>query len=185
MKVEETIQTLFDNFSILCNTRENALIHMFCMFGTGFEWVEGELVNTSEERFVFNGTLDEKGIAIQRKTEEYTAIELAYNSVHGYIKKEEIVPIEKFIENLDFLGQENKEKILKPSYDTIKELRNSMSENIEKLMCKKYSPIYNIPKNIQSDWNAAYIEVKKYCFKKISKYKLKRNRCVYSFFLEI
>lgn len=44
MNVELTIQDLFDNYPGLFKERADALSHLFCTIGNGYEWEEGELV---------------------------------------------------------------------------------------------------------------------------------------------
>lgn len=44
MNVELTIQDLFDNYPCLFKERADALSHLFCTIGNGYEWKEGELV---------------------------------------------------------------------------------------------------------------------------------------------
>lgn len=44
MKLEETIQYLYDKYPMLFRTREECLNHLFCTVGNGFEWYKGELI---------------------------------------------------------------------------------------------------------------------------------------------
>lgn len=47
MKLEETIQYLFDKYPMLFRTREDCLNHLFCTPGNGFKWKDGELIEVS------------------------------------------------------------------------------------------------------------------------------------------
>ena len=54
MNVELTIQEMFDDFPTLFKERADCLNHLFCAIGNGFEWVDGELVDT------FDGVASER-----------------------------------------------------------------------------------------------------------------------------
>lgn len=79
MKLEETIQEMFDEYPDLFQERWQCLDHLFCVIGNGYEWVNGVLiepymVSPKTGRYIkktgkylkFNGELGEDGKAIQR-----------------------------------------------------------------------------------------------------------------------
>lgn len=44
MRLEHTIQALFDECPMLFNNRLEVLDHLFCVIGNGFKWKNGQLV---------------------------------------------------------------------------------------------------------------------------------------------
>lgn len=49
MRAEDTLQFMSDFYSEIFPTRKHALDHLFCTIGNGYEWVNGELVDSEDE----------------------------------------------------------------------------------------------------------------------------------------
>ena len=46
MRAEDTLQYMADFYSEIFPTRKHCLDHLFCVIGNGYEWINGELVET-------------------------------------------------------------------------------------------------------------------------------------------
>ena len=51
MTLELTIQLMFDEYPNLFKTREDALNHLFCTCGNGYDWYKGELTEPNDEQY--------------------------------------------------------------------------------------------------------------------------------------
>ena len=49
MKAEEALQSSYDNYPDLFQTREEILNQLFCVIGNGYHWEDGELVDVCSE----------------------------------------------------------------------------------------------------------------------------------------
>ena len=49
MKAENTLQIMMDFYGDLFYTRQKCLAHLFLVIGNGYEWKNGELVDTDED----------------------------------------------------------------------------------------------------------------------------------------
>lgn len=58
MKPERTLQKMYDEYPQLFPSRQQALDHLFCVIGNGYEWVKGELVDC-KELYYYDSKLDE------------------------------------------------------------------------------------------------------------------------------
>lgn len=72
MKVEDTIQYLYDNHPSLFQERWQCLNHLFCVIGNGYEWENGELVTKCANTKKYKPKLNHEGRAVQRKVEDQT-----------------------------------------------------------------------------------------------------------------
>ena len=50
MNLEVTLQAMYDNYPLLFADRVDCLNHLFCVIGNGYDWVNGELVDPSDEK---------------------------------------------------------------------------------------------------------------------------------------
>lgn len=161
MRLEETIQIAFDKHPVLFGTRQQFLIYVFCVYGTGYEWLNGELVNKNST-ITSKVKLDNNGIAIQRHDLKEVALKFLYDST---IKKvnEKIVPYYIFKKNLYKICKKDnlslEECFLKHSIDTINQIRSSCISMLPEILSKEYSPIFNVPNDIKSDWANGLNEV--------------------------
>lgn len=159
MKLEQTIQTCFDKHPTSFDNRKQVLIHLFCLYGTEFEWKNGELVNAMEDWDKFNGILDENGKAKQWLSIEEVALKLVYKNIMETGGFESDISYETFSIKMNDLkiklnesGMTLEDTILKDNFKVIHLVRDSHEKYIKERMCKKYSPLFNIPKDITKDW---------------------------------
>lgn len=172
MKLEETIQTILDKYPTLFGDRKSVLVYLYCYFGTGYEWINGELVS-DETNGEFKGKLI-NNIAKQHLTEEECCLKYVYEST----KEPSILYVEfvdkikgikecfmnKGINKYNYSKNESiklyEDNVLQPYLNIIRAIRNDYMLNIDKILNEEYSPIYNIPNDIKEDWLEGAKEVK-------------------------
>lgn len=165
MKLEETIQMCFDKNYASFENREQALLHIFCLFGNGFEWENGELINKVDRWHEFDGELDENGKAIQRISFEEAVLKFVYDK--ALEQGENPVPYDVYMDRMMYAkkaGEENGiyylEFLLGDTVDAINELRSGHKKLLKNRMSKTYSHIFNIPIDIKDDWAKGLEETK-------------------------
>lgn len=173
MKLEETIQTILDKYPTLFGDRESVLVYLYCYFGTGYDWVNGELVS-DETNCDFKGKLNENGLAAQKLSEEESCLKYIYLSEDGKSKikykdfqaKMDIIKKAIIINGKTYnLSYEDSVKIyekiiLGPYLVAMRKIREGYILNANEMLNKKYSPLYNIPSDIKEDWYNGVKEVK-------------------------
>jgi len=167
MNLEQTIQTCFDNHAPSIGNRKHALIHLFCTFGTGYEWKNGELVDSLDLK-PFTGTLDNMGKASQLLSTKEVALKLTYKSLNedgeGFNPPCSYEQFSKRVNELELKleakGITLEDSILKESFNMINLLRDSHEKYVTMRTCKKYSPMFNAPADIKEDWANGIIEIK-------------------------
>lgn len=131
MKAENTLQLMMDFYGTVFYTRTKCLEYLFCEIDNGFKWVDGELVDTSnDERF------------------------------NRYVLKEDIKRAEpvELVRNLGELKEEKHIMMLKRKNVSKHKIEEIIKERY--VVNKKYSYICNYPKDIKSDWLALIEEFK-------------------------
>ena len=160
LKLEETIQTYFDNCSSAFQRREQALDHLFCTIGNGFEWVDGELVSNDEWKTI--NPLDENGKAKQyniytkgkHRKEEYDRIKsnpCTLELYNGFILNEDETLEQRFLE---------------PKEDD-DDLHEEVIHTVYPLSLK-YSYLFNYPADIKPDWLEGIKETYEYIIENIN-----------------
>lgn len=139
MKAEDTLQFMFDFYTDF-STRKDVLNHLFCVYGNGFKWVNGELV-CSDDR------MDKYQL---KKPVEYAQpsslnIGLA-NDIKTYAN------IYRRVLKKQNKSDDEIQKIIDKKYPPFKFMKPS----------KEHSYIYNYPDDIKDDWLALINETKKY-----------------------
>lgn len=139
MRAEDTIQFMFDFFTDF-STRKSVLDHLFCVYGNGFKWVNGELV-CSDDRM--------------DKYQLKKPVEYAQPSSLNIGLANDIKTYENIYRRV--LKKQNKsddeiQKIIDKKYPPFKFMTPS----------KKHSYIYNYPDDVKDDWLALINETKKY-----------------------
>lgn len=170
MKLEETIQMCFDKHPASFENRKQVLLHLFCLYGNGFEWKNGELINRIDEWDKFEGKLDKNGKAKQWKSFNEVTLRFLYDSIakSGDLKTDP-VPFEKFVERMEEVkklveakGTTLEETFLKESIYAVNSLRGSHEKYLIERMSRKHSHIFTAPKDIKKDWAEGINEVKGY-----------------------
>ena len=135
MTLEQQIQTMYEKYPDLFQTRKQCLDHLFCVVGNGYEWYNGELVHydcvneTWDNEFIYE--LDENG------------------------KSKEPMKFDEWFEATTKILKEMLE--IFPNDDNIK---NSIEKYQWYPLSKKYSYLYNYPKDIKEDWLKGIEETK-------------------------
>lgn len=171
MKLEETVQTILDNHPLLFKDRISVLIYIYCYYGTGYEWNNGELVsNNNPEQF--QGVLPANGIAKQNISDEDVCIKYYYETFDMDVAEK--VSYEEFKERINLLKKSFTERFgdnentieeynnlfFKDVLKRINEIRASYIHNVSKILNEEYSNLYNLPNDIKDDWLKGAEEVK-------------------------
>ena len=135
MTLEQEIQTMYEKYPNLFQTRKQCLDNLFCVVGNGYEWHNGELVHydclneTWDNEFIYE--LDENG------------------------KSKEPIEFDEWFEATTKILKEMLE--IFPNDDNIK---NSIEKYQWYPLSKTYSYLYNYPKDIKEDWLKGIEETK-------------------------
>lgn len=125
MRAEEELQFMMDFYPELFPTRNHCLNQLFCVFGNGYEWRNGELVDEDcefEKRYRLAGEIVK---ARPRNEKEYQ------------------------------LRLEVEKEIRKAKGDSYRITPQNVKYNFQwSTPSKEYSYIYHYPKDIKSDWLA-------------------------------
>lgn len=166
MKLEVTIQNILNCYPMLFGDRESVLLYLFCYYGTGYEWINGELVSENNKtKFEEEIKLENGNKAKSIKTPLDVILEETYNQ---YEKKK--VSLKEFKERIYMIEDEFKKEDNSMSFidhvfgkqiKKIESIRKEYKNNAKDMLSKKYSPIYNIPNDIKEDWKEGLEEVKK------------------------
>lgn len=165
MKVELTIQEMFDNYPTLFKDRADCLNHLFCVIGNGYDWVNGELVEgpedySAEEQKYFEDRLKE-GKAFQ-----YNKMSLRAEALEYYRRRMEKHPEECSNNALSRkLDEEYFNSIPDDQYHKYERRKRWYfyinipgHERID--YHYEYSYLWNYPEDIKPDWLAAIEETK-------------------------
>ena len=166
MNVQDTIYFKLAAYASITPNRAAALNHLFCTIGNGYEWKNGQLVDTVKYPRKVK-TLEQK-IAItleqQRKADE------EFEREYAHFFDTENPAIEEEIDD-----EESEEEESVREFDELRAIvaeaskwRGVIPDDIEARMLdtkfndwyalSEYSAMMNIPKNIQEDWLDAIIE---------------------------
>ena len=163
MKVELTIQEMFDNYPTLFKERADCLNHLFCVIGNGYDWVNGELIEgpedyTEEEQREFETRLKD-GKAFQYNKMSLRAEVLEFYRRRMEKHPEEETPLDKKFNEEYFNSipddQYHKHERRKRWYFYI---NIPGHERID--YHYNYSYLWNYPEDIKPDWLAAIEETK-------------------------
>lgn len=164
MKVELTIQEMFDNYPTLFKERSDCLNHLFCVIGNGYDWVNGELVEDGEdypleEQKVFESRLkDGKAFQYNKMSLRDEAVEYHRRRIEKH--PEEDTPFERKFNEEYFKSipddQYHKHERRKRWYFYV---NIPGHERID--LHKNYSYLWNYPEDIKPDWKEALEETKR------------------------
>lgn len=160
MKFEETIQSCFDNYPTLYQTREQVLNQLFCVIGNGYEWKNGELVDDNDKKPInnlYNGKAKQYNIITKGKYRKMMFDEL----------KSDKENYKFWTDILKEKGLTLEEEFLKPKEDD-NELQFKIDKSIYPL-CRQYSKMFNYPKDIKEDWLEGIRETYEYIIFNIDK----------------
>ena len=166
MKVELTIQEMFDNYPTLFKDRSDCLNHLFCVIGNGYDWINGELVEgpedySAEEQKAFESRLKD-GKAFQ-----YNKLSLRAEAKEYYRRRLEKHPEESLNNALSRkLDEEYFNSIPDDEYHKYERRKRWYfyvnipgHERID--YHKEFAYLWNYPEDIKPDWKEALEETKR------------------------
>lgn len=94
MTAENTLQWMMDFHSDIYPTRKHCLNQLFCVVGNGYEWIDGELVDTDPDEFTKRYKL-KKSIdrAVSDNEEEWHLMEACHKQLK-HIDPDYTIPIQ-------------------------------------------------------------------------------------------
>lgn len=171
MKLELTIQKMFNDYPSLFKERADCLNHLFCTIGNGYDWENGELVDCGSicraPEDVDKEELDFlQNQLLRGKAFQYYKMSLrdeVYEMIARERKREDF---DEWLERLEMtklqwaeLALKNIEKAPPNVYYKIKDRKMRWYFFIGGY-CKNFSYLWNYPKNIKEDWLAGIEETK-------------------------
>lgn len=150
MKPERTLQKMYDGYPQLFPTRQQALDHLFCVIGNGYEWVKGELVDC-EELYYYDSELD-----------ELVEIPFENDNEPDIVSKSPMTDDEYEIEHQKWIEETVDFKCAINKKLTREEALKITLENCHKWypISENHSYICNLPDNITPEWRALAEECK-------------------------
>jgi hypothetical protein len=144
--VVETVRDMIFNYPMLHENRTQALHRLFVMYGTGYEWVDGELVNKypepeqtdAEVGYTVDGSIKEVLDKGAERSEEGRAFRDSYLAEMA-VKNEAILAVRRDADRLALTAGPLQNHIYEP--------------------CPEYAPLFNAPEDITADWAAARAEI--------------------------
>lgn len=164
MKLELTIQEMFNECPTLFKERCDCLNHLFCTIGNGYEWRNGELCSNDDDYNIDEPYLE--SCLVDDKAHQYNKLSLKAES--------QLYENERITD-----GWYEDFKEICPEFD-IEEMKASRQRTINKLpddvyhkrerkyrwyfylsgYCTKHAKLFNYPDDIKPDWLAGIEECK-------------------------
>lgn len=165
MRLELTIQLMFDHYPELFKTRADALDHLFCTCGNGFNWHNGELADPDDKDYYSEQYLKElESHLVAGKAFQHNKLSLKQEKLNRL--KEERGLIKTICE----IRGITPEQYFKDQEKAINRLPDDRYYEIEDRKyrwyffcageCKSWAPLFNYPKDIKDDWLAGIEETK-------------------------
>lgn len=151
MTLELTIQSMFDHYPLIFQTRFDCLNHLFCTLGNGLDWEDGELTGVEEP---VNSLTDGKAHQHHVDTARSRAIRRAkaYAAIHGGTIDESSytnIPDTPCVS-----ARPRRER-----WYFVHRFAANQPERID--LYKDYVPLWNIPPDVKPDWLAGATECMK------------------------
>lgn len=137
MTVEETVKVNILTYPSLFSDRFDVFKHIFIGYGTGYEWIDGELVCTRDEDDSYCNTIEEgvkKAFATHINDKQLLTSSLQF--VRDYTLRAVLNVVN---------WEENSKKFIP---------KKSMYE-IDRYLSLNHSPIFLIPDDVKDDWREA------------------------------
>lgn len=173
MKVELTIQEMFDYYPTLFKERADCLNHLFLVLGSGYRWKNGELVDTCSS-YPKNIKKELKAHLVDGKAFQHNKLSLRgeaiyYDDLRKIEHPDYVDPLSKIYSDSELKKRHDKylQSIPDDQYYTEPNRRyrwyccrknKDGSEYIN--WCEDYIPLLNVPEDIKPDWLAAVQETK-------------------------
>lgn len=170
MKVELTIQSMFDEYPTLFKERADCLDHLFVCIGNGYKWKNGELISL-ESKYKKADKDEFKSHLVNGKAFQHNLFSLRDESIyyHNLRKAEGKPDIFADIytqEELEEMHQKHVASLPDDIYHTRPRRerwychRKDAEGNEYIDLSKNYAKLFNYPEDIKPDWLAAIEETK-------------------------
>ena len=173
MKVELTIQNMFNKYPTLFKERADCLDHLFCCIGNGYEWKNGELVqifsdgnldiNHLQSCLVDGKAYQHNKLSLRAESQRYEDERIAEGWYETYVEK---YPDED-IDELKQIRQRMINRLPDDVYyrEPIRKKRWYFYVNIpgrEDIdFYEDFAKLFNYPDNIKPDWKEAIEECRR------------------------
>lgn len=160
MKLELTIQEMFNEYPMLFKERSDCLNHLFCTIGNGYKWQNGELVSNDDKYTSANLALLES-LLINGKAFQHNKMSLRDEAVY-YAKQ---ILKEKGITS-SHISDRLQESVCCKHFEDIpdnvyhRRPRNKRWYFYLGGYCTEYAKLFNYPEDIKPDWLAGIEECK-------------------------
>lgn len=142
MTVERTIQAMYDHFPGLFKDRADCYNQLFCTIGNGYEWIDGELIDTCAPVVPQHPLKDGKAYQYQklslRQTVEYYLRRAAARNSKPYVAPEDLEAIPDDV----YHERPRKERWYFHQAG----------------LCRDFAYLFNYPEEIKPDWKEAIEE---------------------------
>ena len=164
MNVELTIQEMFDNDPTLFTERADCLNHLFCVIGNGYEWVDGELVDSEsvyDEEALKSHLVDGKAFQHNKMSLRAKALEYHKRYLEKCPNKNKYVSeLEKKLDEEYFNSIPDDEFYENPRRERWYFYVKSPGQEPCIRYNKDFAYLFQYPENIKPDWLAAIEECK-------------------------
>ena len=148
MKLQETIEESIKNYPALFPERVAVLDHLFCSYGNGYDWVDGELVNIFPEEAV----RDERDAVWEDQGKKFVD-EMGEKANEPVLKEY----IQETLEYFKHLSEEY--RTIRNEYKKRADRHYSLGTYKEWCPMCEYSGLVNFPDDIKPDWAVGVKEV--------------------------
>lgn len=170
MKVELTIQDMFDRYPTLFKERADCLDHLFICIGNGFKWKNGELVDcdykhTREDQKVLKSHLID-GKAFQHNKLSLRAESIYYDELRKAEGKKDLFADIYTPEEIEEMHQKYLASLPDDVYYKRPRVERWYDAHVDSegkpyiRFCRAYAKLFNYPEDIKPDWLAAIEETK-------------------------
>ena len=171
MKLELTIQDMFDRYPTLFKERFDCLDHLFICIGNGFKWKNGELVDndykyTREYQKLLKSHLVD-GKAFQHNKLSLRGETAYYHELRKAEGKKDLFADIYTSEELEKMYQKHLASLPDDVYYKHPRVERWYDSHIDEngkpyiRLCKNYAKLFNYPEDIKPDWLAAIEETKR------------------------
>lgn len=157
MKLELTIQDMFNNYPTLFKERSDCLDHLFCTIGNGYHWHNGELCSNDDDYPIDEAYLE--SCLVDGKAHQYNKLSLRAEAILHLKQRKEELELEP---ELQAIIDAAREKTISKLPDDVYHKRERKYRWYFYLggYCTKYAKLFNYPEDIKPDWLAGIEECK-------------------------
>lgn len=159
MKLELTIQSMFDEYPTLFKERSDCLDHLFCTIGNGYHWKNGELVSNDDD-YTSDDISKWQNHLVNGKAYQHNKLSLRAEAIHyANERKKEDAPLPPSIQAI---FDKADEKYFARLPDDVYHKRERKYRWYFYLggYCTRYAKLFNFPEDIKPDWLAGIEECK-------------------------